>query len=175
MGALAAQKGHDVLLRALARLTGAFPHAHLAVVGDGDRAHRLRESARSLGLDGRVHWVGFRDDVPAATAGFDIAVLPSLAGEGSPAVVKEAMAAGVPVVATTIGGIGEILQDGAQGLLMPPGDEEALASALERLLADPGLRRAMGEAGRDRSRDFSMDRMVEQTEAIYLRLRERAA
>jgi len=108
--------------------------------------------------------------VPQLTSGFNLAVLPSVAGEGSPATVKEAMAAGVPVIATDIGGVREILEDGKQGLLISPGSAKALQAALRLLIEDAPLRDAMGTAGRERAREFSMERMIERTEDVYASL-----
>jgi glycosyltransferase involved in cell wall biosynthesis len=170
IGALTPQKGHRLLLRALARLAPEFPNLHAAIVGGGDLMGDLLAEARGLGIGDRAHLTGFRDDVPRVIPDFDLAVLPSVGGEGSPAAIKEAMACGIPIVASRTGGVPEILQDGIQGLLVPPGDEAALAAALRRLLQDPDLRSRLGAAGRERVREFSMERMIEKTEAVYLRV-----
>lgn len=170
VGALAPQKGHEHLLRAMAALSTPFPQLHLALLGEGDRQEYILDEARNLGIGDRVHLAGFREEIPEANAAFDVAVLPSVAGEGSPAVVKEAMAMGVPVVATRIGGVGEILENDRQGLLVPPDDEAALADALGSLLRDPERRRTLGAAGRSRVEEFSMEQMIRRTEDIYNRL-----
>ena len=170
VGALAPQKGHEHLLRAMAALSTPFPQLHLALLGEGDRQEYILDEARNLGIGDRVHLAGFREEIPEANAAFDVAVLPSVAGEGSPAVVKEAMAMGVPVVATLIGGVGEILENNRQGLLVPPDDEAALADALGSLLRDPERRRTLGAAGRSRVEEFSMERMIRRTEDVYNRL-----
>ena len=170
VGALAPQKGHEHLLRAMAALSPAFPQLHLALLGEGDRQEYVLDEARNLGIGDRVHLAGFREEIPEANAAFDVAVLPSVAGEGSPAVVKEAMAMGVPVVATRIGGVGEILENDRQGLLVPPDDEAALVDALGSLLRDPERRRTLGAAGRLRVEEFSMEQMIRRTEDVYKRL-----
>jgi glycosyltransferase involved in cell wall biosynthesis len=170
VGALAPQKGHEHLLRAMAVLSTPFPQLHLALLGEGDRQEYILDEARNLGIGDRVHLAGFREEIPEANAAFDVAVLPSVAGEGSPAVVKEAMAMGVPVVATRIGGVGEILENERQGLLVPPDDEAALAEALGSLLRDPERRRTLGAAGRSRVEEFSMEQMIRRTEDVYKRL-----
>ncbi len=170
VGALAPQKGHEHLLRAMATLSTSFPQLHLALLGEGDRQEYILDEARNLGIGDRVHLAGFREEIPEANAAFDVAVLPSVAGEGSPAVVKEAMAMGVPVVATRIGGVGEILENNRQGLLVPPDDEAALADALGSLLRDPERRRTLGAAGRSRVEEFSMEQMIRRTEDVYMRL-----
>jgi len=172
VGALAAQKGHLLLLEAVAALAPSLPELHVALVGEGELQARLLDEARGLGIGDRIHLTGFRDDVPLATAAFDLAVLPSVAGEGSPATVKEAMAAGVPVIATDIGGVREILEDGRQGLVISPGNAKALQAALRMLIEDAPLRDAMGQAGRERAREFSMERMIEKTEDVYASLCE---
>jgi glycosyltransferase involved in cell wall biosynthesis len=170
VGALAAQKGHLLLLEAVAALAPSIPQLHVALVGQGDLQARILDEARGLGIGDRIHLAGFRDDVPQVTSAFNLAVLPSVAGEGSPATVKEAMAAGVPVIATDIGGVREILQDGVQGLLITAGSANALQAALRRLIEDAALRDAMGRAGRERAREFSMERMIERTEDVYASL-----
>jgi glycosyltransferase involved in cell wall biosynthesis len=167
VGALAPQKGHGHLLDVMVRLSDRFPQLHLALLGEGELQEFILDEARSLGIGDRVHLAGFREEIPEANAAFDVAVLPSLAGEGSPAVVKEAMAVGVPVVATQIGGVAEILENERQGLLVTPDDPAALAEAVEILLADPARRRSMGEAGRIRVEEFSMEQMIRRTEDVY--------
>ena len=170
VGALAPQKGHEVLLQALASLGEERPAPHCVLVGQGELRDRILDEARAAGLGDRVHLTGFRDDIPRVTAACDLAVLPSISGEGSPAAVKEAMACGIPIIATDIGGVREILENGRQGLVVPAGDADAIANALRRLLRDPAERDAMGEAGRQRVREFSMERMIERTERIYAEL-----
>jgi len=174
VGALAAQKGHLLLLAAVAALAPDLPQLHVALVGEGELQGRLLDEARGLGIGDRIHLTGFRDDVPQVTTAFNLAVLPSVAGEGSPATVKEAMAAGVPVIATDIGGVREILEDGKQGLLISPGSAKALQAALRLLIEDSQLRDAMGDAGRERARDFSMERMITKTEHVYASLSDAA-
>jgi len=171
VGALSQHKGHVHLVRVVAALAADLPALHLALLGEGDLTGEILDEARGLGVGDRVHLAGFRDDVTQATAAFDLSVLPSISGEGSPAAIKEAMAAGVPVVASDIGGVREILTDGREGLIVPPGDEAAMEAAFRRLAGDPDLRRALGEAGRIRAREYSMERMVERTEEVYIRLR----
>jgi glycosyltransferase involved in cell wall biosynthesis len=170
VGALTPQKGHTHLLRVVARLSDRFPNLYVAIVGEGEHREAILDEARNLGIRDRVRLGGFRDDIPAANAAFDVAVLPSLVGEGSPAVVKEAMAAGVAVIATRVGGVGEILEDGVQGLLVASGDEDALAAAVESLLRDPDRRRALGRAGSARAKEFSMQQMINRTHDVYAML-----
>jgi glycosyltransferase involved in cell wall biosynthesis len=114
-----------------------------------------------------VTFTGVRADVPKILAALDLFVLPSL-WEGMPNAVLEAMAAGLPVVATAVGGTPEVVMDGVTGLLVPPQDPSALAQAIERLLRDPDLRRTMGRAGRRRvEQHFDVRETVRQVEDLY--------
>jgi glycosyltransferase involved in cell wall biosynthesis len=156
----------DVLLGALHRLEGVFAF----VVGYGPEEQRLKEMAEKLGLGERVRFAGYQQDVWAWLAACDVFALSS-DWEGMPNAVLEAMAAGLPVVATAVGGTPDVVVQGATGLLVPPDDAKALAAALDRLIHDPGLRRTMGAAGRQRVRArFSLQQMVERTQALYREL-----
>jgi glycosyltransferase involved in cell wall biosynthesis len=122
---------------------------------------------RTLGLQRQARFLGTRSDVPELLALTDVAVLPSLE-EGFPNAILEAMAAAKPVVATQVGGIPEAVVHGETGLLVPPRDPSALAGAIGRLLDDPGLRTAMGLAGKQRIAErFTFARMVTEMEALY--------
>ena len=155
VGRLVPKKGLDTLIRAAAGLqTGGAVH----VIGDGPLAGELRELAAALGADDRVRFLGPLDheETKAAIARADVFCLPCrVAADGDrdsmPVVIKEAMAAGVPVVATSEVGVPEMVDDGVTGLLVPPDDPGALTAALETLLADRARRRAMGAAGRARA------------------------
>ena len=146
VGRLAAVKGLRVLLDALARLRG--PAVELTIVGDGPDRPDLERLAAPLGE--AVRFTGYlsQAEVAEAMAATDIFVLPSFA-EGVPVVLMEAMAAGKPVIATQVAGVGELVEDGVSGRIVPPGDAEALARAIEGLAAAPELRARMGIAGRD--------------------------
>ena len=139
--------------------------ARLVMVGDGPLAASLRRQAAELGLTSHIIWLGARDARPLMPA-FDILALTSKS-EGHPLVVLEAMARGLPVVVTRVGGIADTVQPGVNGFIAPVGDCEAIAGALAELARDPTLRARMGEASRDISLHFSSDRMVEQTLAFY--------
>jgi len=167
VGHLAAHKGIDRFLEAASILAATLPAARFVVVGEGKEGAALAEQARRAGLAGRVLFAGFRRDLPDLYAALDLFALASLSGEGSPAVLKEAMAAGVPVVATSLDGVEEIIEDPRHGLLTPPGDAAAMARALQRLAEDAPLRARVVEAGRRRAAEFSIERMVERTEAVY--------
>lgn len=173
VGRIAPWKGQDVALKAFAR---AFPGGseRLAVVGaplfgqdEEDYAQRLRELSHRLGLDGRVEFRGFRDDVAAELAEVDVLVHASVLPEPFGQVVLEGMAAGVPVVAAGAGGPAEILEDRVTGLLYPPGDVAALADALHRLAEDDSLRQRLADAGRARARSYSPDAVAARVRAVY--------
>jgi glycosyltransferase involved in cell wall biosynthesis len=149
VGRLAAPKDPVTLVRALARVQGS-PFA-ATIVGDGPERPAVEAEIGAAGLEGVVELAGERHDVASLLAGADVFVLSSRS-EGAPLSVLEAMAAGLPVVASAVGGVPESVADGATGLLVPPGDAAALAAALEQLLADSALRRRLGAAGRERVR-----------------------
>ncbi len=117
------------------------------IIGGGRREAEMRQLAQELGLAGRVHFLGQRPDIPDLLGALDIFVLPSHS-EGVSLALLEAMAAGLPVIATAVGGLPEVVTDGVNGLLIPPQDPEALAQALARLLDDPALAKKLGENAR---------------------------
>jgi glycosyltransferase involved in cell wall biosynthesis len=155
VGRLRPPKDFPTLVRAVARLEpGAV---RLEIAGDGPERAALASEIERLGLDGTVELLGTRSDVPDLLAAADVFVLSS-DSEGLPMSVLEAMAAGVPVVATAVGGVPELVRDDETGLLVPPRDPGALAAALGKLAADPELRRRLGGAGRRRvENEFSLD------------------
>ena len=166
---LEAEKGHRFLLDAMPAILDGSPDAHLLLVGEGSEADALRDRARSLGrvVAGRIHFTGRREDVSAITANLDVAVLPSLR-EAQGISILEAMARRVPVVASAVGGIPEVVTSGVDGILVPPGDPSALAGAVGALLADARARRRIGEAGYRTVADrFSIDAQVRRIEAVY--------
>jgi len=148
-GRLVYQKGLDLLLAALGRLPDADFELHL--VGDGPQRPELEEAAATLGIGGRVIFHGWlhRPELARTLRGMDLFVFPSR-DEGMPNAVLEAMASGLPVVASAIAGSEELVLPERTGLLVPPEDADALAKALARLIADAPLRREMGAAGRER-------------------------
>jgi glycosyltransferase involved in cell wall biosynthesis len=162
------EKGHEVLLEALPELLRAVPSVQVLIVGGGEREQELRARARALGET--VRFLGPRDDMPDLLAACDVVVLPSLA-EALPTALMEAAAAGRPVVATRVGGVPEIVEDGRTGLLVPPGDPHALAQALASVLADPVRASALGDAARTLARErFGIDRQVQRTIELWTRL-----
>jgi glycosyltransferase involved in cell wall biosynthesis len=166
-GHLAAHKGMDRFLLACAQAAKELPEARFVVVGVGEESAALRALADRLGIEDRVHFAGFRDDMPDVLAGLDLFVLASTSGEGSPAVLKEALAAGLPVIASALDGVEEIIEDSLHGVLSPPGDAAALARGIVRLSRDAELRSRLVSAGRLRAVEFTVDRMVEHTAEIY--------
>lgn len=140
-------KGIQHMLAALARVAAAFPTVRYLVVGDGPYRRALEEQTEHLGLADRVVFAGAREDVARLLAAADVFVLPSLT-EALPTVVAEAMAAGLPIVATTAGGVPEMVRHGEAALLVPPADPDALAAAVLRLLGNPRQATAMGRSGR---------------------------
>jgi glycosyltransferase involved in cell wall biosynthesis len=148
VGRLKAPKDFLTFVRALDGLApGSF---EALIVGDGPERPVVEEEVRRLGLRDRVRLVGAREDVPALLAGSDVFVLSS-ASEGLPMCVLEAMAAELPVVASAVGGVAELVVEGETGLLVPPGDPDRLGAALAGLLADADLRRRLGASGRARA------------------------
>ena len=174
-------KGIQYFLEAAALIASRIPESRFLVIGDahpGDdgRAYRqqLERYADRLGLSQRLVFTGFRLDVPELLSEVTVSVLPCVSSEGLSNALLESMAAGVPVVATRVGGNPEVVADGMTGLLVPPRNPEALANAISRLLQDPGLARRFGQAGRHRvAEHFSIDQMVSKTERLYLSLLER--
>lgn len=160
-------KAYDDLLRALARIDVPGVPTMLVLAGDGDERPRLEELARQLGVEERVRFLGFRQDIADLYRAFDVFVLSSLR-EGFPNVVIEAMASGCPVVATRVGGVAEIVEHEESGLVVPAGAPEALGEALERLVHDPELRRRLALAGRRRvEQRFALERSIEAHERFY--------
>lgn len=168
------QKGIRFLIEAMELLQSSGVDAELWIVGDGpDRPELEAMVNASPDLRDSVKFLGQRDDVPALLGQMDMFVLPSL-WEGLPNAVMEAMAARLPVVATSVDGTPELVNDGETGLLVPPKSPEALADAIAKLVADGALRQRMGQAGRRRiEQHFTEDRMIAETEALYRELIER--
>jgi glycosyltransferase involved in cell wall biosynthesis len=168
------QKALDVLLRAAKILVEEFPGLRVLIAGEGDRREALEELARELGLEGTVMFLGVRTDVPDVLAALDIAVSSS-DFEGSPLSVMEYMEAARPVVATRVGGVPDLIDDGVHGLLVQPQDPAAFAAAVAELLRDPARAAEMGRRGQERRRkEFDISVMVKRLEELYVRLRAEA-
>jgi L-malate glycosyltransferase len=163
-------KGVEHFLEAAVALSRRFPEVRFVVAGDGYHRAALERYSVQLGLTGRVLFVGFRHDVPAFLSDVQVSVLPSLS-EALSNTLLESMAAGVPAVATRVGGNPEVVEHGVTGFLVPPREPEALAAAVARLLEQPALAQAMGRAGRQRALEsFSLERLTAETESLYIRL-----
>jgi len=161
-------KGHDVLIDAAVEILERFPDARFEIVGEGPERQALAARAAAHGVAHAVDFVGHRDDVSARLADADIFVHPSR-HESFPNAVLEAMAAGLPIVASGVGGIVDLLEDGRTGWLVPPGEDEALASRVMHLMANPDEAARFGAAARETVlAGFSFDRMVAGFDDIYL-------
>ncbi len=168
VGRISHEKGHEHLLGAMAILAAEFPDLLAFLGGTGPDMQRLREIASGFGLSDRLIMPGYVASAAQALEMLDVAVLPSVLEEGFPTASMEAQAAGLPMVASDIGGTGETLVPGVTGLLVPPGDAAALATALRPLLLDAGLRQRMGTAARRRvAEDFTLEGMLVKIEALY--------
>ncbi len=166
---LTEQKGHRFLFEALAARPE-LANVHLIAIGDGDLRHALRAQVASLGLAPRVHFLGARRDLGNLLAAMDAFVMPSL-WEGLPLSLVLAMGASLPVVATSVAGIPEVVHDGTTGLLVPAGDARALGAALARVFSDAPFRDRLGRAARASVLPrFGVDRYVESITSLYDRL-----
>jgi L-malate glycosyltransferase len=164
---LRAEKGHDVLLQAAQLVLRRYPDAEFMLAGDGPRRQELESLARRLDIAPRVRFLGHCDNVPALLADGDAFVLPSRS-EAFPNGILEAMAAGLPVVASRVGGILELIEHQRTGVLVPPGDPRALAYALLDLIGWNGHAAALGRAARHAVETrYSFDRMVSAYERLY--------
>lgn len=168
VGRVVAIKGHAYLLRACAALAAARPHLHLAVIGDGDARAEVEALSRRLGLEARVHFLGWRADIPALTASLDLVVVPTAMDfEGVPLSVIEAQAAARPVIATRVGGVADTVHDGETGWLVPPRDAAALSATIDRVLDAPATATAVGlRAQAHVQRLFGVDRFIDETERL---------
>jgi glycosyltransferase involved in cell wall biosynthesis len=147
VGRLVPIKDHPTLFQALTLFPDGSGAPHLLVVGDGERREDLQQLAHRLGLASRVHFLGWRSDLEAILSELDMVICCSR-NEGTPVALIEAMAAGVPVVSSDVGGVGDLVVHGETGWLVPPGDPAALAQGIQRLLGDPELCRRLAVAAR---------------------------
>jgi glycosyltransferase involved in cell wall biosynthesis len=169
VGRLHEQKGHVYLLEAAEQIRQSHPQVRFRIIGDGPLRERLQADVRARRLDDIVDFLGARSDVPAQMQEFDLFVLPSL-WEGLPYVLLEAMAAGLPIVATEVDGVREVITGGEEGLLVPPRNAQALAAAVLELAANGARRAQMGARGSRAVRErFSLEGMIEQTASVYSR------
>lgn len=166
VGWLLSIKGPMHLLKAMPYVWENHPETSLIFVGKGDLEKGLKEEARRMGVSDKVIFLGWRDDIPEIMQVLDVFVLPSL-NEGMGRVLVEAMAAGKPVVASSVGGILDLVKEGQNGFLAEPGDEKGLAIAIRKLLDDKKMRDEMGERGREMATKFSVEKMVEKIDVLY--------
>lgn len=159
-------KGPEVLLEAMGQVWQHRSNIALVYVGKGDLEKPLKARVRRMNVADRVRFLGWRTDIPDLMHSFDMFVLPSR-NEGMGRVIVEAMAAGLPVVANRTGGLPDLVSDGHNGLLVPPGDAASLGRAILKLCGRPDLRQRMGGQGRRRAENFSLQRMVDKLDALY--------
>jgi glycosyltransferase involved in cell wall biosynthesis len=169
VGRFSEEKGHRHLIQAMTAVRKSLPNARLVLVGYGALEGELKGRASSLGLDGAVTFAGERDSADVLTS-FDLFVQPSLY-ESQGLALLEAMAAGIPAIASDVGGVGDVVRDGETGLLVPPADSEALAAAIVRLANSPELGLALSRKAAGRVRDqFSSETMLEAYARLYREL-----
>ncbi len=170
VAALVPHKGQRHLIEAAAIVVKRVPDARFVIAGDGELRPALERQIKDHHLEKHVFLAGFRPDVVSVHKAFDIFVMSSVS-EGLGTSLLDAMACGKPIVATTAGGMPEVVKDGQTGILVRPRDHEAMANAIIRLLGDAAARRAMGAAGEARARAyFSAERMVQDTVEVYRRV-----
>jgi len=171
IGRLSPEKGVDLALQVHRIVARHLPTARLLVVGEGPEQVALKNHAERLGISPSVGWLGYREDVEEVYRQLAVLLIPSRS-EGLPNVALEAMGYGVPVVATSVGGIPEVVNDGESGLLAPSGDAEALAHRVLCILKDPSLRRRLGQRARqEMASRFSLETRLRALRGIYERVR----
>jgi glycosyltransferase involved in cell wall biosynthesis len=168
VGTFKRQKGHRYLIEAAPPLAAAFPDLHIILIGDGDLRAELEAQTRSLGLEQRIHFLGNRYDVPDLLGASEYFVLPSL-WEGLPMALIEAMASGLPIVASDVSGTAQVMIHGETGLIVPPGDTQKLQAAIYDLLTNSDQAQAMGQAARRHIEGFSAKRQAKEHVALYQR------
>ena len=167
VGELNERKQQRVVIEAMPRVLARFPQVRVLFVGDGDDRAALETTVRERGLENSIVFTGFRADVPELLMGSDALLLPSRV-EGFGYVLVEAMAAGIPCIASNASSIPEIVEDGVSGILHAVGDSGALAEAINQLLSDPDRAHAMGEAGAHIAREkFTFNAMLDQAEQVF--------
>jgi glycosyltransferase involved in cell wall biosynthesis len=173
IGRMTGVKRTDDVLRAFRLLRDRGVDACLCMVGDGPDRERVEQLASELGVMHDCLFTGYQEEIGPFFGAFDVFVLPS-GNEGTPVTAIEALATGCPVVATRVGGLPDVVRDGEDGFLVEPGAVEELAERLVRLAADPGLRRTLGTAGRERVlARYGVERLVDDVDRLYRELLER--
>ncbi len=172
VGRFMPQKGHRIFVQAAEVLLDKSRDIYFAMVGDGELKDEIRKMVSSGGNGGNFHFFGQTDEIASRYAMFDCLVLPSL-WEGCPFTAMEAMVMRIPVVASSVGGVGEIIEDGVSGILVPPADAASLAGAIWRLCEDRSLLGSMGEKSRQRVLDkFLLSDKIRNLEGVYQRMYE---
>jgi L-malate glycosyltransferase len=167
VGRLSPEKGHLLFLEALAILRHDGANFQAIMIGDGNLKEELLQKTKFLHLEERVFWVGAQTNIPDWLSLLDVFVLPSQ-WEGISLALLEAMASGVPVVATSVGGTPEVLKNGVNGLLVPPSDPQALAAAIQKLLENSSLRRELGQSGKIHCQNnYDIDMIVKKIDSLY--------
>jgi len=170
IGALTKEKGHQYLLRAALKVIRIYPEAIFLLVGDGIERPNLEKTASSLGIKNSVIFAGMRKDVPEILSILNVFVLPSL-NEGLPMALLEAQGAQIPVVATSVGAIPDVVEDGVTGILIPPKDPQAIAEAIIMILSDRKIAHGMAQKGFERvMENFSAEKMASKYLSIYREL-----
>jgi glycosyltransferase involved in cell wall biosynthesis len=168
VGRLRYQKNFALFLEVAAEVCARLPQALFLIAGEGPEKTKLEEMGQKLGIASRVRFLGFVKDMPELYQSLDLLLLTSHF-EGTPLTVLEAMAMGVPVVASQVDGVKEVLEDGRDGYLAPPGNREAFVEKVCRVLQDRSLRQKLSQVGQEKvGRHFSAEAMVHQVEALYL-------
>ena len=163
----APQKNHELLLKAFAQGPASNPNAHLILVGEGMLMEQLKGQTKNLGLAGQVHFLGLRTDIPDVLGAVDVFALSS-DWEGNPLSVMEAMASGLPIVSTAVGGVPDLFASGREGFLVQQGDVQGLSNAMTALLSNPEVRQSMGIAAAQRAREnFDVSKMIQEYEQVY--------
>lgn len=172
IGVIEKDKGHRYLVEAISRLKAeGIANVFCVICGTGPQESDLRKFVRAKGLDSEVLFLGFREDIPRVLKMLDILAITSLTIESFSMVAVEAMAMEVPVIATSIGGIPEVVDDGKTGIIIPPGNVDALCKAIKYLIQNPEIRFRMGQNGRVRVLDrFTIEGNVRKTEDVFLQL-----
>jgi len=161
------QKNHSLLLKAFHQGPASDPNAHLVLVGEGALREQLEEQAKKLGLSGQVHFLGLRTDIPEVLGAMDVFGLSS-DFEGNPLSVMEAMASGLPIVSTAVGGVPGLFENGREGLMLQPGDVQGLSDSMSLLLGNRELRRSLGMAAARRARkNFDVTTMIQAYQGVY--------
>lgn len=172
VGVIRAVKRHEVALRAFAQFLPSCPDAVLLLAGEGPMMGDMQKLAAELGIENSVRFLGHREDVPDLFGTADCALLTSRS-EGVPQAVTQGLGCGLPTIATRVGGVPELIEDGKTGILVEAGDVEAIAAALRKFVADPAFARQLGDAGQAHVfQHFSREAMLDATEKLYRELRD---